>query len=231
MTKSVGIMQPYFFPYIGYFQLIMCVDEFVVYDDVNFIKGGWINRNNFLIHGEKKLLTIQVSKASSNLLINQVYIKDDFQAFLKTMQYNYKKAPFFNEIMTLVESIVNFPEKNLALYLINSLQKICAFLSITTKISVSSSINKNNSLKSKDKVIEICKLLGASQYVNAIGGKLIYNKEDFLRSDIEILFINSLLTEYSQFKNQFTPALSIIDVLMFNSIPQVTKMLQSYILE
>ena len=213
----LGIMQPYFFPYLGYWQLLANVDKYVVYDDVTYIKGGWINRNNFLINGQKNLLTMQLEKASSYTLIKDIAIKDDFVKFLKTIEMGYKKAPFFEDIFRLLKDICQCPDKKLGQFLFNSHIKICEYLGIDTELILSSSFEKHTELKGKDKVISICKQLGADEYINAIGGQELYDKKEFAENGIRLNFIQANLREYRQLKNEFVAGLSIIDIMMFNS--------------
>jgi hypothetical protein len=226
----IGIMQPYFFPYIGYWQLIKAVDRYVVYDDVNFIKGGWINRNNFLINREKKVLTIALNNPSPNKLINEIEIKDDFRSFFKSIQFNYSRAPYYNHIFPILKCICDFSNKNLSLFLLNSIQEILAYLNIKTEIILSSHMFKNSALKGKHKVIHICKLLGGDTYINSIGGQSLYDKDEFEYNGIKIYFLQSEFISYKQFNNTFIPFLSILDVMMFNSPHEINNMLDKYTL-
>lgn len=224
-------MQPYFMPYIGYWQLMKAVDKYVVYDDVNYIKGGWINRNHILLHGEKKLFTITLEKASPYKHINEIVIGDDFVKFIRMLQMNYAKAPYYSDVMNLMTEIISFPNKQLALFIANSFSMILSYLHIdNTKIIISSDLNKNNSLTNKDKVIHICKLLRADTYINAIGGKELYDKNEFEQNGIALKFLQPEITQYRQLGNDFIPNLSIIDVLMFNSVEEVNVMLDNYML-
>lgn len=225
---TIGIMQPYFMPYIGYWQLIAAVDTYVVYDDVNFIKRGWINRNNILLKGEKKLFSIALHEASQNKLINEISIADDFSKLHKTIQMAYAKAPFYAEIMELLDSIFDYPKHNIALFIDNSIRKVCDYLNIQTNIILSSNIEKDNALKGQDKIISICKLLQADTYINAIGGVELYDKKVFEKNNICLLFLKPEIECYQQFKNDFVPGLSMIDVLMFCSPKQIREMLQRY---
>lgn len=228
---KIGIMQPYFFPYIGYWQLINAVDRYVIYDDVNFIKGGWINRNRILMNGEAKLINLKMKGASPNKLINEVELANDSvynKKLLKTIENCYKKAPYFNSVFPIIEDIINNDEINLAKNLEYSIKRICEYLSINTQIILSSSINKNNNLKGQDKVIEICKLLDGNEYYNSAGGKDLYCYEDFLCEGIELKFLKNNNIEYRQFKNKFVDNLSIIDLMMFNSIEEIKNMLKMY---
>lgn len=221
-------MQPYLFPYIGYFQLINAVDTFVIYDDVNYINRGWINRNNILINNEKKLFTISLKEASQNKLINEIEICDDFQKFLKTLRLNYSKAPFLDDVYPLIEKITSFENKRLSDFTLNSLIEIILYLNIKKEFILSSNLLKKNFLKGQDKIINICETLNATTYVNAIGGNELYNKDIFLKHNIKLLFIKTELISYKQFNNEFVPWLSIIDLLMFNSKEKIKSMLNQY---
>jgi hypothetical protein len=229
---KLGIMQPYFFPYIGYWQLMKVVDKYIIYDDVNFIKAGWINRNKILMNGEGKMINLQLHNASQNKLINEVEVQEGNSVYnkklLKTLETCYKKAPHYDDVFPVIESIIKLDEKNLARYLEFSIRRVSEYLSIDTELIVSSTITKNNDLRGQDKVIEICKELGADEYINAIGGQGLYSPEDFVAQGIQLKFLKSGEIRYQQFKNEFVPNLSIIDVMMFNSIEEVKKMLEKY---
>jgi hypothetical protein len=228
---KTAIMQPYIFPYIGYFQLIDSVDTFVVYDDVNYIKKGWINRNNILVNGKSHLFSIQLSAVSQNKLINEISIDGDLKwknDLLKTISLAYAKAPFYLQVFPIIESIILYEESNLAKFLTHSLRKICSHLAIETNIVVSSEIEKNNDLKAQDKIIEICEKLNTTQYINAIGGIELYEKQTFTNHNITLQFIKSNPIKYAQFKNEFIPWLSIVDVMMFNSAAAIKTMLANY---
>jgi hypothetical protein len=228
---KVGVMQPYLFPYIGYWQLINAVDKYVIYDDVNFINRGWINRNNILMNGESKLINLKLSQASQNKLINEIEVFDDSEnkeKLLKTIETFYRKAPYFSKVYPMIEDIVDQKDKNLARYIEYSLRQICKYLSIETELIISSSLNKDNTLRGQDKILNICKMLGADEYINAIGGQELYDYESFKNQGIELKFLKSRLTEYKQFKNEFVPNLSIIDVMMFNEVSNIKEMLLNY---
>ena len=228
---KVGIMQPYFFPYIGYWQLINAVDKFVIYDDVNFIKGGWINRNKILVNGQARYINLQMHKASPNKLINEIEVlgnKVYNKKLLKTIESSYRKAPYYSEVYPIIESIIKQDENNLAKYLINSIREVCKYLGISTQILVSSEIEKNNNLRGQDKIIEICKILGANQYINAIGGIELYSRKDFESNGILLNFLRTKSIRYKQFNDNFLPNLSIIDVIMFNSVQETKRLMEEY---
>jgi hypothetical protein len=225
---TLGIMQPYFMPYIGYWQLMAAVDTYVIYDDVNYIKKGWINRNNILVNNDKQMFTISLNGASQNKLINEITIADDFTKLRKTIHMAYHKAPYYNDVMALLDKIFSYQSNNLADFIANSIKHVCQYLGIQTKIIMSSDIDKDNTLKGQDKILEICKLLDADTYYNAIGGQELYDKSVFEKENIKLCFLKSDIPEYSQYKNAFVPGLSIIDVLMFNSPIEVKQMLTNY---
>lgn len=225
---KLGIMQPYFLPYLGYWQLMKAVDTYVVYDDVDYIKGGWINRNNFLVQGKSKLYTFSLDNAGSYKLIKDIAIKDDFTNFKKLLQFNYAKAPFYKECTNLVENIISNKDLGLGMFLYNSIKIVADYLDFSTNIILSSKMQKNNNLKGKEKVIHICKLLGADEYYNAIGGQELYDKVEFLKNGIKLSFVKTNITPYKQLKNEFVGGLSILDLLMFNSKEQVNEMLDNF---
>ena len=227
---KLGIMQPYFMPYIGYWQLMAAVDTYVVYDDVNYIKGGWVARNNILLNGQKHMFTITLNGASPNKLFNEITIKDDFKKFSRLIESAYRKAPYYAEVSALLNKIYNYGDKSLGTFMMNSFQVVLDYLEIDTKLVLSSTIEKDNSLRGKEKVKHICHLLGADTYYNAIGGQELYDKNDFKADGINLHFVNTELVPYPQFRNDFIPGLSIIDVLMFNSPMETKKMLNAYTL-
>ena len=227
---KLAIMQPYFMPYLGYFQAIAAVDKYVVYDDVQYIKRGWINRNNLIIGGQKKMFSISLDGASQNKLINEISFIDNFNNFLLTLKYNYSKAPFYSEVYPLIESICKFPKKGLGEFIYNSFVEICNFLDIKTELMLSSSIEKDNTLKAEEKIIHICKVLKAKTYINAIGGQDLYSKQKFDENGMKLYFIKMDNIEYKQFSNEFIPNLSIIDVLMHNGKEGTKELLNKYTL-
>ena len=228
---KIGIMQPYFFPYLGYWQTLNAVDKYVIYDDVNYIKNGWINRNNILLNKQKHLITIPLDGASPFLLINQIKTTprlNEKEKLLKTIEAAYKKAPYFDVVFPMVHDVIMEDSCLIINALVKQFKSICKYLDIKTELIVSSTMEKNNELKAQDKVIHICKLLGGTQYINAIGGQELYNFEDFKKNGLELSFLKTEFTPYKQFKNEFIPGLSMIDILMFNSPSEIKTMLNAY---
>ena len=227
---KIAVMQPYFFPYIGYWQLINSVDIFIIYDDVNFIKRGYINRNNILINNVKHLFTLALIKSSQNKKINEILIGENNKKILRTIEQSYLKAPFFHDIFPIIEDIFSNKEKDLSKFLGNSLQIFSKYLDINTKFEYSSMIENDKSLQAQDRLIEISKILNATDYINAIGGEQLYDKNAFSDAGINLSFIQTELMNYKQFNNKFIPNLSIIDVIMFNSKEDIKEMLKNYTL-
>ena len=225
-------MQPYLLPYIGYFQLINCVDKFVVYDNIQYSKKGWINRNRILVNGRDDYFTIPLKKDSDFLNVNQRFIADSYakekNKIITRINELYKKAPQYQIISPLIAEVFNAEFDNLFEFILNSLKKICAFLEIKTELILSSEISIDHSLKAQDKVIALCKKLNATHYLNPIGGTELYSKSVFKENNIELNFIKSNDIEYPQFNYDFMPWLSIIDVLFFNSKQDIQQFLNSY---
>lgn len=230
---KVGIMQPYFIPYIGYWQLMNAVDKYVVYDDVKYIKKSWINRNRILVNGIPKDINILLADASQNKNINETTVINNpvyITKSLRKIEYAYKKAPYFKEVFPLVEDIFWCGEENVVAYLMNSFKIICEYLDIRTEIFLSSKVDKNCNLKGQDKILDICESLNADQYYNATGGKALYSFRAFEEGRIKLIFLQTDNIVYKQFKNEFQSNLSILDVMMFNSQEQIEEMLQQYTL-
>ncbi len=226
---KAAIMQPYFFPYIGYWQLINAVDLFVIYDDVNYIKNGWMHRNRVLMNGRCTWLHLNIHHASQNRLINQVEIIVDGacqKKMLKTLEHCYRKAPYYTQAMPVIERVIMQTEYNLARFQEYAIRSVCEYLSINTQLILSSSINKNDTLHGQDKIIEICNLLEANVYINAIGGQSLYFSETFAAQGIQLGFLETSDMRYNQFTNEFVPSLSIIDVMMFNNVEKIKDMLE-----
>lgn len=225
----LGIMQPYFLPYIGYFQLIAAVDKFIVYDNIKYTKKGWINRNRFLQNGSAATFSLSLKKDSDSLNICERELAPDFDRnrLLNQLRAAYRRAPHFEQTFPLIEQVVNYPASNLFLFLHNSIFQVCAHLGITTEIIVSSEVAIDHLLQGQDKVLALCEALGSTNYVNAIGGLELYSKKAFQDKGIDLHFIKSLPIEYAQYRIPFVPWLSIIDLLMFNPLPIVKQQIKS----
>lgn len=224
---KIGIMQPYFFPYIGYFQLINSVDIFVVYDNIKYTKKGWITRNRILQNGKDAIFSLPLKSDSDSLYIVNRELASDFSRnrLLNRIKGAYGQAPFFEQTLPLIECVMLYGDNNLFRFLLHSLTATAKYLGIDTEIRISSGIDIDHSLKNQDRVLALCEALGATTYVNAIGGVELYSRKSFSERGIELKFIKSKPFEYEQFANDFVSWLSIIDVMMFNSVAAVKEYL------
>lgn len=227
----LGANQPYFLPYIGYFQLINTVDVFILADDVQYEKGGWINRNKIIQNGKSHYITLPLIKHSHNRTIQQHQISNDLSLILRSVEAAYKKAPFFKIIIPILEEIITFPDKRLNYFLFNSLTTVINYLGITTPLILNSSRNDETELRGQERVIHLCQSMSADIYINAIGGQELYSRERFAEEGIELRFIKPQLPPYKQLRTQeFVPALSILDIMMNVSKDEIRDMLKCYTL-
>jgi hypothetical protein len=230
---KAAIMQPYFLPYLGYFQLIAAVDLFIVYDNIQYVKSGWINRNRLYRNGEAVMFSLPLKRASDFLDVRDRELAADFKPdkLLNQIRGAYQRAPHFAQVFPLIERVVRNEDRNLFRFLHHSICAICDFLSIGTEIRISSTIDIDHALKKQDKVLALCRAVGASTYVNPIGGLDLYSREAFRSEGMDLRFIRAKPLEYAQTADvqradgrsghAFVPSLSILDVLMFNPIETV----------
>lgn len=231
---KIAIMQPYFMPYIGYFQLLNAVDKFVILDDVNFINRGWINRNNILINGKPGLITIPLIEASQNKKIIDISIVQDANwknKILKTIELSYKKAPFFNQVFSWLNESIALNISNISKFNVAQIKAVCNYLGINTSLVESSTIYNLSNHKGEEKIIEICLKEKAETYINPIGGLDLYNKQNFKEKNISLNFIKANDIRYKQYFNDFIPCLSMIDILMFNEVAEIKSYLDQYSLQ
>ncbi len=229
----LAVMQPYVFPYIGYFQLIQAADRFVFYDDVNFIKRGWIHRNNLLVNGSHFLFSIPLAQVSQHKLINETELHPDTydawrQKFAKTITQSYKTAPYFRAVYPLIMNVLDQTYDSVAALAEESLRSVASYLNIATSLVRSSSLSYPRASKGQERILAICRQQQASVYINLMGGAALYEHELFAGEGIDLKFIQAEEIIYAQFKQPFVSNLSIIDVLMFNSQEEISHMLQQY---
>ncbi|MEP6948206.1 MAG: WbqC family protein [Ginsengibacter sp.] len=231
---TLAIMQPYIFPYLGYYQLVNAVDTFVFFDDVNFIKKGWINRNQLLQQDQALKFTIPLLNASQNRVINEIELSDFGKwrkYFLRSVELNYKKAPHFVFVFDWLNEFFLKDYLFISDLASESVKSVSKLLELQTRFEYSSTLNyKNtNEQNGEQKILKICKILGADKYINPKNGKELYNTQQFDASNIQLNFINMGEVVYTQYKkDKFVPALSIIDILMFNSIQETNELLAKF---
>lgn len=221
--------QPYFIPYLGFWQLVNAADLFLIGDDYNFIKRGWIQRNRILVNGQPHFLGLEVKHITSFRKINETEFVDlDVGQKLNTVYRAYRRAPQFDAGYDLMEKILGNPERNVADFLFQSIKDVCLFLGIGVKFIRSSEIPGNDSFKREYRIFDFCRRLGGDTYLNAVGGQDLYHFDDFEKHGVTLKFIHPNLQPYKQFDNEFVPGLSILDVIMFNSLDAIKDMLNDF---
>ena len=224
----IAVMQPYLFPYLGYYQLAYHVEEFVFFDDVNYIKKGYINRNNILLDGVAHRFTLPVLSASQNRLIKEHEFVADLKDAVDLIRRAYRKAPHFDAVFPLICGVLEGRDRTVSVLAARSIISVFDYLCLAKRFSFSSSIEKASEAKGVEKIIEICRSRGANRYTNAIGGKELYCGSDFANKGIELEFIRMFSVKYDQAQKEFVPYLSMIDVLMHCSKNRVRELLSSY---
>lgn len=223
----VAIMQPYLFPYVGYFQLLHCADAFVVLDDVAFIKRGWINRNRILVNRAAHLFTLPLAGSSQHQLIKDInLLPDDYarRKLLATLQQAYRRAPYFEPVFALVQRVLLAPHSDLTALVLDSLERVNAYLGRPVPLLRSSTLAKDTQAVGQERIIDICRQLGAHEYVNMLGGAALYTAPAFWRQGIRLRFLQPTLAPYPQKTSAFVPGLSIIDVLMHNTPAEARRL-------
>lgn len=230
---NVAIMQPYFFPYIGYFQLIHAVDTFVIYDDVHFIKKGWIHRNRILMEGQPHPFTVPIQKMSQNRLIcehERAQIDDVIEQQLKALRHAYQRAPHFHDVFPMLERLIRHPEPNVGRYLAHGIEAIARYFGMSTTFNLSSELGVATHLKGQARIVRICEHLKADHYINAINGMELYDEEIFRRAGLDLSFIQTNPVTYKQGPFPFQANLSIIDMMMHCPKQDIQSMLEDYAL-
>lgn len=226
----LAVMQPYLFPYIGYFQLLAAVDRFIFYDDVSYIKGGWINRNRLLLSGQVSWFTLPLSGASPHSKINEVHVQPNGtwrRKLLASVRQSYGKAPYFGSAYALLEGIVLSEESSLSALARESVMAVAGHLGLDTEFAVSTGRYDNENLRGSDRILDICRQERAVEYHNLPGGTALYSARQFASAGVDLHFVQPRLGEYSQLAAPFKPGLSILDVLMFNDRMSSLRLLGS----
>lgn len=226
---KLAVMQPYLFPYIGYYQLAHYSDTFIFYDDVNYIKGGYINRNRIQTKNGPQLFTIPVIGASSFKKINELHFQKDIRKTLESISQAYSKAPYFSSVFPIIENILTTDNRNIANITSLSIIKVFEYLSLSFNYEFSSTINYIRTNNAQEKIYNLCEIHNAKKYINAIGGMQLYNKDEFKKRNIELGFIESSITNYPQINSStFIGNLSMIDILMNCSKDEIINQLNNF---
>jgi hypothetical protein len=232
---TVAVMQPYIFPYVGYFQLVAAVDTFVFFDDVNFIMKGWINRNRILNNNEPLKFTIPLVKASQNRAINETELSEYpvwRKSFLRSVQAGYQKAPYFGPTYQWLQEFLARDFVKISDLAAESVKAVAAHLGLGTDFKLSSSLDYNREAGSgQEKILDICRLLGADRYINPRNGVELYDQARFSEAKVDLKFIHMQEIRFPQLNPDiFVPDLSIIDVLMFRNKEEIRGLLKMFTL-
>lgn len=228
---KLGIMQPYFFPYIGYFQLLKAVDTFVFYDDVQYTKRSWINRNRVQHDGKPRWFTVPVLGASQSRRIDEVRVSGDSawrRKMIRGLEESYARAPHRARVVEIVRTVFESPAVSIAELARTSVELVAQYLGIGCHIVPSSSAYENRQLRGQERIVDICRREDATCYVNLPGGRTLYDDQGFQSLGIELCFVEPRAMSYYQGLAQFLPNLSMLDVLMWCSLTEARALLAEF---
>lgn len=228
---KLAVMQPYLFPYIGYFQLIHAADLFLIYDDVSYIKQGYINRNSVLSPSGVTRFTVPVPGASSNKFISELKFSPVVAKILKTIEQSYSKAPYFEVVFPMIRDVLEHEDRSIASVCQMSYETIFSYIGSEKKFKRTSNLNYDRTAPARDRLIGLCHKFKASCYINTPGGRSLYKKEDFSKCGVDLKFLCPLSVKYRQMSPQFVPNLSIIDILMSCSPDDISILMKQYELD
>jgi hypothetical protein len=232
-NNVLAVMQPYIFPYIGYFNLINSATHFVFYDDVDYIKQGWINRNRILINGHPSYFSIPLSNGRSGVQIREVKVfnlSHFYKKFKRTLEQSYGKSPFFDIGLSYVEKVLLSGEENISKLAELSISEASNMLEIEASVYRSSSdFSDSKGIGRSERLISIAQQLNCKTYVNSINASFLYDKQYFSMRGVNLSFIKPKLVGYNQLNaTKFIPGLSIIDLIMNLSLDEIKSQLDSY---
>jgi hypothetical protein len=230
----IALMQPYFFPYLGHFDLLNMVDEWIVFDTAQYMRSHWMNRNRILHPaGGWEYITVPVRKHPTNTPGHQVEIAmaiDWRNRILRKLQHYRNKAPYYQDVMDFVEECFADVGPNLSETNIRILEKTRTRLGIKTPMRVLSRMDLRLEpvLGPGDWGFEISRLLGAREYVNPAGGAALFDRDQFEKHGIKLTIQNFSNIAYDCRPYRFEPGLSIIDVMMWNRPEQIKNYLDTW---
>lgn len=231
---KVAIMQPYFMPYIGYFSLIEHADKFILFDVVQFIRHGWIERNRILKPSEGwQYIKVPLEKHSRDMTIKEIRINNHIDwkvQILRQLEHYKKRAPFYTDVCTLLQDCFDTQESSIVELNARLLSKTCEYIGIEFNYDIFSEmdIRIGEVTHAGEWALRISEALQAAEYINPIGGVEIFDKKQFEKANIGLKFIKANLREYNQKRDAFESGLSIIDVMMYNSKEEIQKMVKEY---
>lgn len=231
---TTAIMQPYFYPYIGYFQLIQAADRFILFDDVQYIRHGWINRNRILKPGEGvQYIIMSLATHTRNTLIKEIQPAEadtNKDRILRQMEHYKKTAPYYKTVRAFMEDCFATTQNSIAEMNGCYLKAVCDYIGIDFKIELSSQMNFDYSQvqDAGEWALQMCKQLQVTEYINPAGGRELFDNAKFEKSDIRLRFLQPSLRTYNQRREHFEPGLSIIDVMMFNEPAAIRQLINDY---
>lgn len=229
--ENFAIMQPYFFPYLGYYSLIKNSDKFILFDTVQFIRHGWIDRNRILKPGEGfQYIAVPLVKKALCTEIREMEIKNNVdwrEKLIRQLEHYKKRAPFFRETIKVIEDSLDIDTDSIVKLNENILKKTCEYFEVPFNISVFSEMNLilEEVTHPGEWALNITKSLGGKTYINPIGGVDIFRMEQYVTAKIKLKFLGNNLTPYNQRRGSFEAGLSVIDVMMFNEPSAICKLI------
>lgn len=234
--RRIAAMQPYFIPYMGYFQLLTAVDQFVVLDDVNFIKRGWINRNRILLNGAAHWITLPLVRASQNRRIEEIQIVEDRfwrEKMSAQVRGAYRKAPHGKAAVELFECLMELGGTDLSSFLVASLKIVRDFLQIETSIILASKSHPRGEFRGQARILDLCRREATDAYVNPVGGELLYDAEEFRKNGVKLAFLRPELSSYNQGggEEKFVSDLSVLDMIAWTGLEGCLERLRQFQLD
>lgn len=231
---KAAIMQPYFYPYIGYFQLIQAADRFILFDDVQYIRHGWINRNRILKPVEGcQFIIMPLAAHARGTLIKDIQIAEaskNKDKILRQIEHYKKIAPCYKTVRALMGDCFSTDQNTIAEMNGSYLKAVCDYIGIDFKIEISSQMNFDYSQvqDAGEWALRMCEQLQVTEYINPAGGMELFDNSQFEKSNIGLRFLQPSLRAYNQRRAYFEPGLSIIDVMMFNEPAAIKNLINDY---
>lgn len=224
---KIAVMQPYFLPYVGYFQLISKVDGFVFLDDADYVRRGWIQRNYIVANGQRTRIRVPVAKRPIGTPIHEILLAENYPKwrtkFIDTLRHAYGKAPYFDVVSNLLKQVLLNPGAGLSELNIRLIISVCDYVGLDQNFEQSLDYCNDSALAGEARLIDICLRKGATEYVNAPGGRALYAPENFEKSGVRLRFLEPEINPYSRQNTDFIPCLSVLDMLMFLDPEEVLR--------
>jgi hypothetical protein len=229
-------MQPYFFPYLGHFSLIASVDRWYVFDITQYTPRTWMNRNRVLHpRGGTQYVTVPLANSSNSIRTSEARVLDPAaarQSIVGNLTHYKRHAPYYRSVVALVqEAFDTATNQSLVELNVRGLQTVCRYLGMRFDFEVCSELDLAlpTSLGAGDWAPNICSLVGATSYVNPIGGQGLFDPAEFSRRGVDLYFAKTTEFSYPTTPHQYEPYLSILDVLMWNPPVAVAAAIREHV--